>query len=53
MKVEVPESFRVGIIIDGKMQMEGSLSEVYSKTNTDNMEDAFFEAYYKVKGRDE
>ncbi len=43
----------VGIIIDGKMQMEGSLAEVYSKTNTDNMEDAFFEAYYKVKGRDE
>ncbi len=42
----------VGIIIDGKMQMEGTLKDVYDKTNTNNMEDAFFETYYKVKGRD-
>ncbi len=42
----------VGIIIDGKMQMEGTLEEVYTKTSTNNMEDAFFETYYRVKGRD-
>lgn len=40
---------RVGIIIDGKMIKEGSLSEL---TTEKNIEDLFFEIYHEVKGEE-
>lgn len=36
---------RIGIIINGILVMEGSLSEILEKTNSNELEDAFFELY--------
>lgn len=36
---------RIGIIIQGKKVMEGTLSEILDKTNTKELEEAFFELY--------
>lgn len=36
---------RTVVIIDGKKVAEGTVDEIYKKTNTNNLEDAFFELY--------
>ena len=36
---------RVAIIIDGKKVCDGTLPEIYSRYNVNNLEDAFFEMY--------
>lgn len=36
---------RIGIIINGILVLEGTLSEIIEETNTSNLEDAFFELY--------
>lgn len=36
---------RIGIIINGVMVMEGTLTEILEKSNTADLEDAFFELY--------
>jgi sodium transport system ATP-binding protein len=36
---------RIGIIINGVLVMEGTVPEILSKTNTTELEDAFFELY--------
>jgi len=43
---------RIGIIINGILVMEGTLSEILEKTNTDELEDAFFELY-KLHNKEE
>ncbi|MDF2539501.1 MAG: hypothetical protein K0S76_2522 [Herbinix sp.] len=43
---------RIGIIINGLLVMEGSLTEILSKTNTNDLEDAFFQLY-KYHNREE
>ena len=41
---------RIGIVIDGKKVAEGSLAELKKATNTESLEDAFFEFYKGQKG---
>lgn len=41
---------RIGIVIDGCKVAEGSLAELLHETNTDDLEDAFFELYRDRKG---
>ena len=41
---------RIGIIIDGKKVMEGTLKEILSETGTDDLEDAFFVLYKEQNG---
>ena len=41
---------RIGIVIDGCKVAEGSLSELLHETNTNDLEDAFFELYRERKG---
>lgn len=41
---------RVGIIIDGCKVAEGSLEQILHDTNSDDLEDAFFELYREKKG---
>lgn len=36
---------RIGIIIKGSLVMEGTLDEILKKTNTEDLEDSFFELY--------
>jgi sodium transport system ATP-binding protein len=36
---------RIGIIINGRKVMDGTLSEILTATGTDDLEDAFFELY--------
>jgi sodium transport system ATP-binding protein len=36
---------RIGIIINGVLVMEGTLAEILEKTNSKDLEDAFFELY--------
>lgn len=43
---------RIGIIIQGKKVIEGTLLEILEKTNTKELEDAFFELY-KVYNKEE
>lgn len=43
---------RVGIIIDGKMVCESTLSEIFERYGCDNLEDAFFEMY-KINHKEE
>lgn len=43
---------RIGIIIQGKKVIEGTLKEILEKTNTKELEDAFFELY-KVYNKEE
>lgn len=43
---------RIGIIINGILVMEGTLSEILEKTNTAELEDAFFELY-KLHNKEE
>lgn len=43
---------RLGIIINGKKSIEGTLEEILTKTGTDDLEDAFFELY-KVNNNEE
>jgi sodium transport system ATP-binding protein len=43
---------RIGIIIDGRLVMEGTLDEILKDTNTADLEDAFFELY-KQNSREE
>ena len=44
---------RIGMIIDGKCVFEGTLDEALEKTNSVDLEDAFFEIYREIKGEDE
>jgi len=39
---------RIGIVIGGEKVAEGTLEELFAQTNTDNLEDTFFE-YYKLQ----
>jgi sodium transport system ATP-binding protein len=39
---------RVAIIINGKKVVDGTIVDVLSETNTNNLEDAFFELYKKA-----
>ena len=41
---------RIGIIIDGKKVMEGSLEEILQDTDSQDLEDAFFTLYQSRKG---
>ena len=41
---------RIGIIIDGKKEAEGTLNELLTKTCTNDLEDAFFQIYSARKG---
>ncbi|MGL6200680.1 MAG: ABC transporter ATP-binding protein [Lachnospiraceae bacterium] len=41
---------RIGIVIDGKKVAEGTLSDLYAATNTQDLEDTFFEFYKSRKG---
>jgi len=41
---------RIGIVIDGQKVAEGTLSNLLAATNTQNLEDAFFEFYKSRKG---
>jgi sodium transport system ATP-binding protein len=43
---------RIGIIINGNLVLEGTLSEILNKTNTAELEDAFFELY-KLHNKEE
>lgn len=43
---------RIGIIINGSLVMEGTLKEIHAKTNTNDLEDAFFELY-KLHSKEE
>lgn len=43
---------RIGIIIKGVLVMEGTLDEILSKTNTNDLEDSFFELY-KLHNKEE
>lgn len=43
---------RIGIIIEGRLVMEGTLDEILKNTNTTDLEDAFFELY-KLHSREE
>jgi sodium transport system ATP-binding protein len=43
---------RIGIIINGNLVLEGTLSEILNKTNTTELEDAFFELY-KLHNKEE
>ena len=41
---------RIGVIIDGRKVMEGHLEDILRATQTEDLEDAFFELYSQVKG---
>ncbi|MCH4887219.1 ABC transporter ATP-binding protein [Acidaminobacter sp. JC074] len=41
---------QIGIIIDGKLIINGTLDEILSSSNTENLEDAFFKYYSEVRG---
>lgn len=41
---------RIGMIIDGKKEAEGTLDELLTKTCTNDLEDAFFQIYSARKG---
>lgn len=41
---------RIGIIIDGCKVAEGNLEQILHDTNSDDLEDAFFELYKDIKG---
>ena len=41
---------RIGVIIDGRKVMEGHLADILRETQTEDLEDAFFELYSQVKG---
>jgi sodium transport system ATP-binding protein len=40
---------RIGIIIDGEVRLVGTLEEILKRTNTDDLEEAFFTLYQEVK----
>ena len=44
---------RIGIIINGVLVMEGTLSEILEETKTKDLEDAFFELYKKHSKEEE
>lgn len=43
---------RIGVIINGSMVSEGTLADILSSTNGDDLEDAFFELY-KIHNKEE
>lgn len=43
----------IGIIIKGKKVIEGTLQEILTKTNTKDLEDAFFELYKEYNMEEE
>ncbi|NLC94397.1 MAG: ATP-binding cassette domain-containing protein [Bacilli bacterium] len=43
---------RIGIIIDGKIRKIGTVQEILDETNTDDLDDAFFEIFKKAKEED-
>ncbi|HHT88315.1 MAG TPA: ATP-binding cassette domain-containing protein [Clostridiales bacterium] len=43
---------RIGIIINGVLVLEGTLTEILDRTNTKDLEDAFFELY-KIHNKEE
>jgi sodium transport system ATP-binding protein len=40
---------RIGIIIDGEIRVVGTLEEILKKTNTPDLEEAFFNIYKDIK----
>lgn len=40
---------RIGIIIDGKIRITGTLDEILEKTNANELEDAFFNIFKEIK----
>ena len=36
---------RIGVIIDGRKEAEGTLDEILARTGADDLEDAFFQIY--------
>jgi sodium transport system ATP-binding protein len=43
---------RIGMIIDGKMVAEGTLSSLLAQENAEDLEDAFFKVYKRVMGEE-
>ena len=43
---------RIGMIIDGRKVAEGTLSELLAEESAEDLEDAFFKVYKRVKGED-
>lgn len=43
---------RIGIIINGRKAVEGTLHSILDETGTDDLEDAFFELY-KANNKEE
>jgi len=41
---------QIGIIIDGKVVVEGTLNEILDESRAESLEDAFFQYYAQVKG---
>lgn len=41
---------RIGVLIDGELVEEGTLEEIFRRTKTEDLEDAFFELYREKKG---
>jgi len=41
---------QIGIIIDGKLVINGTLNEILESSGTENLEDAFFQYYSEVRG---
>jgi len=41
---------QIGIIIDGKLIIKGTLDDILSSSQTENLEDAFFKYYSEVRG---
>ncbi len=41
---------RIGVIIDGKKVIEGTIDEVLRDTQCDDLEDAFFKLYKEAIG---
>ena len=42
----------IGMIIEGKKVAEGTLSSLLAQENAEDLEDAFFKVYKRVKGED-
>jgi sodium transport system ATP-binding protein len=43
---------RIGMIIDGKKVAEGTLEELLESESAEDLEDAFFKVYKRIKGED-
>jgi sodium transport system ATP-binding protein len=52
MRVAEKLSDRIGILIEGKLVIEGSLDSILEQTSSDNLDDAFFTLYERYGGHD-